>query len=211
MLRGRGEPTTVIRGVKSVVDPVVTELEPRRNLGRTAGPFAMRVMGVAETGGGAGVLLLELVAVDRVVQRVGEVGEEVEVVAEDVGLQPVLGTAMTMTPVGRPRDVARVTPVRRIHVAPGRQRPRFDQRKRDLVARAPLALIEAQGGREAVVVVPARPGQLSVGAAEIVAHLPGSVGVGALDGVKKFARSCLHRVGDESAAVAEGAAFEEQQ
>jgi hypothetical protein len=163
----------------------------------------MDVAHIAETGRGAGILLLELVAVDRIVQRVGEIGEQVQLVAEDVGLEAVLRTPMAMAPIGGPGNVARVPTVGRIHVAPRRKRAGLDERERDLVARAPFALVETQRRREAVVAVAARPGQLAVGTTVVIAHQPRSVGVGALRRVKQVTRPRLHRIRDQYAAMIE--------
>ena len=142
VLRSRGEPRAFLGGVEPIVDPVMPELHAEGGLDRASVPFRMDMTDIAETGGRARILLFELISVGRVVERVGEVREEIQFVAEDVGLQAILGAAVTVTPVGRPGEIAGIAAVGRIHVPPTRQRARLDERERDLVARAPFALVE---------------------------------------------------------------------
>ena len=92
-----------------------------------------------------------------------------------------------MTPVGRPGEIAGIAAVGRVHVAPPRQGARLDERERDLVARAPFALVETQGRRKTIVPVAARPGELAVGTAVVIAHQPRPVGMRALQGVEQVA------------------------
>ncbi|MFM2383262.1 MAG: hypothetical protein RL515_1249 [Verrucomicrobiota bacterium] len=158
MLGGGVVSHPVVGQVQAVVDPVVAELHAKGSLRGATIPFGMNMTDVTETSRGAGVLLLELVAVGRVAQRVGEIGKQVQLVAEDVGLEAVFGASVAMTPVGRPGKVAGIAAVGRIHVTPRRKRAGLDERERDLVARAPLALIEAQRRGETIMSVATRPG-----------------------------------------------------
>ena len=82
VLRSRGEADPVVGGVEPVIDPVMPELHAEGGLDRASIPFRMDMTDIAETRGRPRILLFELVPVGRVIERVGEVREEIQFVAE---------------------------------------------------------------------------------------------------------------------------------
>ena len=128
----------------------------------------------------APVILLELVAVGGAFQRVGEVGVQVEPIAQRVGRDAAAAALAAAVPLGRQAAARRVAAGRRIErveaaeglavVASG-----VDQPLRDLVGRGPACGVAHQAGAPALGKRAAGQGQQTVLLAQPLGHRPGPV------------------------------------
>ena len=82
---------TIFRPEKAVVDPIVAELQAERIFHLAAKPLAENRVARVKPRHPAPVLLFELIALNRVIQEVSEIGKQIEVVIKSVGRDFRLG------------------------------------------------------------------------------------------------------------------------
>ena len=204
-------------GVEAVADEVVADLQADAVLGLAPEERHVPLVGRLEARGHALVHLLELVGrrVGRVVQEVGEVREQVEVVVEGVGHQLRGGGVVAPVPLGNRAVALRVAAGGRVQraeaadlEAAGDGVVAREGALRDLVGAVPLAAIgEAQHAPPERVVAGA-VAEDAVALPEVVALLPGTVLVHEFHAVEQRAVAELGRGREDAARVAEAATLQ---
>jgi hypothetical protein len=129
----------------------------------------------APTGRHAAVRLLDLVAVDRVLEEVGEVREEIEPVAEHEAGHPRRRAARGPLRVGGKAVAVGLAPVRVVDVSESSDEPLVDRPLRHLVGRVPVGPVAHAREREAVPRVAEAVAQDAVDLPQVVGHLPRAV------------------------------------
>jgi hypothetical protein len=141
-------------------------------------------MRALRTENAAPVGLLELVALDRVVQEVGEVGEQVEPVVDGVRAELGVAAGSLVEPLARQADALRLAAVRRVQAAEARQLAAAEEALGHLVGRGPAALVGHAGDAEAARGRALRVAQHGVGFLQVLGHVPGAVVAFELDGAQ---------------------------
>src|SRR5690606_10869342 len=102
------------------------------------------------------VALLELIAIDRIVEPIREIGEKLEVVVDriGVGLQPP--AAERLAPAAGDAEARSLAAERRVDRAKRREDPCVDRASRNLVCRAPVRIVCHERYVEASLVVAMR-------------------------------------------------------
>ena len=133
------------------------------------------------------VELFELVAVHRVREEVGEVGEERHVVEEPVGLHARDRARAGAPPLAPHRVTARGAGVGRVDEAEAGDVTALHRALRDLIGRAPITVVELAAQPEAAAVAPARVAQQPAEPPELVRPLPRPVFRSDVEGAQEVA------------------------
>ena len=120
-----------------VADVVVPELHADRILRRPVHPPADAAVGESRAAHEAVIGLLELIAVLGVVEEIGEVREQVEVVLEAVGAERGAGVPIAALPLERGAVARRLAAIGRVDQAESADATVGHRARRDLIGRVP--------------------------------------------------------------------------
>src|SRR2546427_3005579 len=156
-----------------------------------------------ETGDDAPVDLLELVAVHRVVEKIGEVGEEAQPVIEDIRAQMTGGSRVAAMGLARERVAAGPPGVRRIDGAEAANQSLVDGSQGYLVGRVPVGVVRLGGQREAAKEIAVAVAHEAVGGPEAIGMIPRTVAAGKLTSIEQVSAGGSPRPRKERTAIAE--------
>jgi len=186
--------------VPTQLDPGAQRTRPIRERGRP------RVL-VASAVDAPVVVLLELVAI-VLVERVGEVGDQFEVVVHRIGVRRPAAAIVALRPGVHGQAVAvRLAAARRVDVAEARDAERnlralaADRALRDLVRAVPPSVVTHRRQRKAAVGRAARVLDEAVDLAEVLRQVPGPVRRRIIEGAEQRAAADLRCRGDQCTVV----------
>ena len=156
-------------------DVVVAGLQPDAGLGFDAGKSHIESVAGVETGKRAAIELAELVAVDGIVEEIGEIVEELQRRADHIGADLALAVLARLRPVARQAETARGSAVGGIERAEPVDEALIDGALRHLIGRRPAVRIGHRGKRKAVGGGALAVAQHAVQLADIVGHIPRAV------------------------------------
>ena len=194
-------PPPAFREVESVAKRVVAHLQAERALRVGLADPVEKHLARLQPGDEAFVRLLKLIAALRVVEEVGEVGKQIQIVVVAVGHHARDARLAAPVPLGREAVALAVPTVRRIDQPEAIDRARGDGAARDLVGGIPRRLVAHE--RRA----PARAGvflavtQHAVALAVVVAALERPVVVHEFQSVEQAAGADLGGVGEQPAII----------
>src|SRR5579884_463724 len=103
--------------IKTVVDPIVADLHSKGICHPSAPPLSKNRVVCVQSSHPAPVLLFELIAFNGIIQVVGEIGEQIEVVVKAVEHHFRLGMIVLAMPLPLQTVTLRTAPVGRIECA----------------------------------------------------------------------------------------------
>ena len=156
-------------------DRVTTESDAGDEFGGPARHRPETAMRELTAGYPAAIGLLELIAVHRVVEEVGEIGEEVELVVDGVAIRLVCPGPFFTAPLRADAVAVRGTAIRRIDEPETIDQAREHCALRHLVRCTPPAVVAGSRNRETVGPVSLRILHDGVHLAQILSELPGTV------------------------------------
>ena len=164
----------------------------------------MRMPGVAgvDAAGDAPVRLAELVAIDRVVEKIGEVRIQLELVADQVSARFRGGVAAGPAPHAGEAVAAGGAAIGSIDGVEARQRTGVDRALRHLVGGVPLAAVGHRRHRKPVVGVALAVAQHAIELLVVVGMSEGAVVVQHFERVQQVATRDLGRGGERGTGVA---------
>ncbi len=190
------------------VDAVVAARETDGVLELDRVPAALPALREVEPADLAPVRLLELVAVDRVVQEVGEVRPQVEAVVDEIRVGGGRAGRIGARPLARERVARRPPAVGRVERPEPADQAGLQGAERHLVGGRPLAAVAHRRDRPSVREVAHRIGGHPVQLPVVLRHLPRPVVVEELARDEQVARPELRRRGGERAAIAVAAVLQ---
>ena len=180
-----------------VRDVVVPELQTKRVLHRASAPHLETAMREPGAGDEAMVCLVELVAANGIVQEEGEVGEQVEVVADPVGRHARRGVSVRALPLQRSAVTVGVAAIRAIDRPESVDRPVGNRPVRYLVGGVPGPSISHPGDRESVERVALAVSEQTVDLSIAIGPFPRTIVVLELERPEHAAPACASRAGEQ--------------
>ena len=138
----------IFRAVKAVVDPIVADLQSERVFHLAAEPLAENRVACVDPSHKAAVLLFELITLNGVIQVVGEIGKQIEVVIKSVGHDLRFGMIVLAMPFRLQAITLRIAAVSWVQRAEETNKGRRGDR--DLVARVPFSVVSVGRNAEAI-------------------------------------------------------------
>ena len=196
---------TLLRLEQADMDVVIAALHADAGLRLQAAKAPVEGMPRIETAEGAAVELVELVAIDGIVEEVGEIVVELQVGAHDIGAEIALAVFARMRKIAGQAEAAGDAAVGRIERAETADDALVDGALRDLIGRVPGVGISHRRQRQPVGRGALAVAHHAVELADIVRHVPRAVIFDALDGGEQRARPNRGRAGGQPAMIAETA------
>lgn len=196
------EPLAVLGEVEAdVVDPVVTGLESDSGVAGATLDFIVPAMGEVEAGEEAGLGLFELVAADGIVKEIGEVGEEIEFIGSEPGVEPGGAVSFFALQTGGEAMAGGVAPGGGIDRAEAIDGAVGDAAGRLLVRRVPVSEVGESGDIPVVLLVAFVVAGEKVVAVVVVASDLGAVLVSVFQAKGEVSAPDSPRVGKDEAGV----------
>ena len=186
-------------------DIVAARLQPDAGLRLDAADAHIEGVAGIEAVDRAPVDLAELVAIDGVVEKVGEIVVEPQRRVDHIGVDLALPVLARMRPIARQREAARDAAIGRIERAEPADDALVDRALRHLIGRIPAVGIGHRRQRKAVGRGALAVAQHAVDLAHIVRHVPRAVVFDALDRGEQRARTDRRRSRRQPAVIAKSA------
>ena len=152
---------------------------------------------------GAPVGLLELVALHRVVEKIGEVGKQVEAVADGIGIDLVAATVEVGIARRGQRIARRASAVGGVEGTEARDIAAIDGPLPDLVGGVPLAVVAHQRHVESIGLGSLRQFQHPVELLVTIRMVPRAIVADRLEGIQQVSVTDIGAAGDQRALVVE--------
>ena len=172
---------------QSDMDVVAARLQAEAGLGLDTGKAHVEGVAGVEPIDRAAVGLAELIAIDGIVEEVGEIVEQAERRADHIGIDLALAVLARLRPIARQREAARGAAVGRVERAEPADHALIDRALRHLIGRIPAVGIGHRRQREAVGGGALAVAQHAVQLADIVRHVPRAVIFVGLEGCEQRA------------------------
>ena len=186
-------------------DVIAARLQPDASLGFDTGHTYIEGVAGIEAIDRAPVHLAELIAMDGVVEKIGEVVVELQRRIDRIGVDLALPVFARLRPIARQRKPARYAAIGRIERAEPADQSLIDRALRHLIGRIPAIGIGHRRQREAVGGGALAVAQHAVELAHIVGHVPRTVIADALEGGEQRARADRCRSRRQCAAITKAA------
>ena len=186
-------------------DIVTARLQPDAGLGFDAADAHIEGVAGIEAIDRAPVHLAELVAIDGIVEKIGEIVVEPQRRVDHIGVDLALPVFARLRPVARQREPARDAAIGRIERAEPADHALVDRALRHLIGRIPAVGIGHRRQREPVGRGALAVAQHAVQLAHIVRHVPRTVVFDALEGREQRARTDRRRPCRQRAVIAKAA------